>query len=97
MINKISIHDLYGITEHTEIASVWLIEDDEGGFYLAIDYLSNHGQETVRGILHGHQGGKRVWRKLNTAVEFWRKHVPGYLDINLKLNNAGVTLREGLR
>lgn len=86
MINKIGINDLYYITEHSEITSVWLIEEVDGGYYLAVDYLSNHGQENVRGILHGLQGEKRIWRKLNTVVEFWRKHVPGYFDINIKLN-----------
>jgi fermentation-respiration switch protein FrsA (DUF1100 family) len=79
--------DLISIVEHSSITSVWLIEEQNGDWFLAVDYLANHGKETSRGVLHGHLGDRRIWRKLQTAVDFWRRSVPEFTDISIKLKD----------
>jgi hypothetical protein len=84
---NILLSELELIVEHSTIVSVWIIEENNGDWYLAIDYIAKGGETTCRAILIGHLGKKRVWRKLQTVVDFWRKNVPDFNDLNIKLEN----------
>lgn len=83
-MNTLKLSDLQHISEFCDVTAVWLFEQPEGGYALSIDYL-NKETESQRGILYGQQNNIRIWKSVDRAIAFWKRYVPEYTDLNIKL------------